>query len=130
MRKLDRFVAALMPLLLLLSGCSDQKTPTDSATPATQSIASAEDHSNGVVKIVVTMDGTVEVNSAIVPIESLASKLDSMGDIKEIWYHRASPDAAEPHRNAIKVMVEISSRKLPIAFYLDRDFTKRANIEY
>ena len=71
-------------------------------------------------------DGTVYVNSEIVSIDSLAAKLDSLEDIQVVWYHRESPDAAEPHRNAMKVIDEIANRKLSIAMYLDRGFTKRA----
>jgi hypothetical protein len=66
------------------------------------------------------------VNAEAVSIDSLATKLDALGDIQEVWYHRESPDAAEPHENAMKVIEEIAKRRLPIAMYLDRDFTKRA----
>jgi hypothetical protein len=127
MHNLARRVAILTYLMLLPSGCSDQNMSSDSTTPATQSISGADIQSGGVVKIAVLTDGTVIVNAETVPIESLASKLDSIGAIKEIWYHREAPDAAEPHENAMKAIAEIANRKRPIAMYLDRGFTKRWN---
>jgi len=123
MQNLKCLHALLVPLVLLVSGCSDSGTSSQTSDPATQSNTYAE----GVVKIAVLTDGTVFVNSESVSIDSLASKLDSMGDIKEIWYHREAPDASEPHDNAMKAIAEIANRKLPIAMYLDRNFTQRAN---
>jgi biopolymer transport protein ExbD len=113
----------LVALLAVSSGCGDSGKSPDSSNPATQSSSNTE----GVVKIAVLTDGTVFVNSESVAIDSLASKLDSIGEIKEIWYHREAPDAGEPHENAMKAIAEIANRKLPIAMYLDRDFTQRAN---
>jgi len=86
----------------------------------------SDGQNDGVVKIAVLTDGSVIVDSETVPIESLASKLDSLGDIQEIWYYRESPEAAEPHENALTVIAEIANRRLPIAMYLDQDFTQRA----
>jgi len=100
-----------------------QSEPSD---PVSQSNATSDDQNDGVVKIAVLTDGTVIVDSETVPIDSLASKLDSIGDIKEIWYHREAPEVAEPHENAMKTIAEIANRKMPIAMYLDRDFTQRA----
>lgn len=82
----------------------------------------------GVVKIAVMADGTVYVNSEKVPIDSLSSKLDEIGEVKEIWYYREAPEAAEPHENAMKAIAEIANRQLPIAMYLDREFKQRANL--
>lgn len=118
---------ALMGLLTLSSGCGDSNKSPDSSNPVTQSSTITGGNTEGVVKIAVLTDGTVLVNSEPVAIDSLSSKLDSIGDIKEIWYHREAPDAAEPHENAMKAIAEIANRKLPIAMYLDRDFTQRAN---
>ena len=73
-------------------------------------------------------DGIVYVNSETVPIHSLSSELDEIGEIKEIWYHREAPEAAEPHENSMKAIAEIANRKLPIAMYVDREFKQRANL--
>ena len=75
----------------------------------------------------VMIDGTILVNADSVSVDSLATKLDSLGEITEVWYHRESPDAAEPHENAMKAIAEIANRKLPIAMYLDSEFTQRAS---
>ena len=120
-------LALLVPLFLLSSGCSDTPLSSNSKTPTIQSNSDADGDTGGVVKIAVLTDGTVFVNSETVPIDSLASRLDTLGDIKEIWYHREAPDAAEPHENAMKAIAEIANRKLPIAMYLDRAFTQRAS---
>ncbi len=111
---------------LLAAGCAGTKMQSKPTDVETQSSGVSDVGADGIVKIAILTDGTVFVNSETVPIDSLASKLDSIGDIKEVWYHREAPDAAEPHENAIKAIAEIANRKLPIAMYLDRDFTKRA----
>ena len=124
---------SLPPVLIVvvaaLLGCTDTKsnTPsTDSEVPAsTQNDAARVD---GVLKIAVMADGTIYVNSKTVPIDSLSSKLDEIGDVKEIWYHREAPEAAEPHENVMKVIAEIANRRLPVAMYLDRDFKQRVNL--
>ena len=72
-------------------------------------------------------DGTVYVNDKNVPIDLLGAKLDELGDIQEVWYHRANPEAADPHENAMKTIAEIAKRKHPVATYLDRGFTRRLN---
>ena len=113
-------------LMLASAGCTEQTTPSEPSNPVPQTNTNSAGQNDGVVKIAVLTDGTVIVNSETVPIDSLASKLDSIGDIKEIWYHREAPDVAEPHENAMKAIAEIANRKLPIAMYLDRDFTQRA----
>lgn len=112
--------------ILLTSGCTDTKMPSKSSDAQVPSHDNRNFRADGIVKIAVLTDGTVIVNSEAVPIGSLAPKLDAIGDIKEIWYHREAPDAAEPHENAMKTIEEIANRKLPIAMYLDRAFTKRA----
>ena len=111
-------------MLLLSSGCSDTNVSPDKRDPATQSNADVD--TEVVAKIAVMKDGSVFVNSESVLIDSLGSKLDALGDIKEVWYHRETPDAAEPHENAMQAIAEIANRKLPIAMYLDRDFKQRA----
>jgi len=84
-------------------------------------------NSNSIAKVSVMVDGTVYLNSEVIPIDSFGTKLDALGDIKEIWYHREAPEAAEPHENAMKAITEIANRGLPVAMYLDREFTQRAN---
>lgn len=121
-----RTVAAFLLVSVVTTGCTDPKMQSKPSNPAVESSTNADGQTDGVVKIAVLTDGTVIVNSETVPIDSLASKLDSIGDIEEIWYHREAPDAAEPHENAMKAIAEIANRKLPIAMYLDRNFTKRA----
>lgn len=128
MHKFNFSHVVLVALLIVSSGCGDSGTSPVSSTPAIQSSTGTDGNSDGVVKIAVLTDGTVFVNSESVAIDSLASKLDSIDDIKEIWYYREAPDAAEPHENAMKTIAEIANRELPIAMYLDRDFTQRANL--
>ena len=122
----DKTLAVLLLLSLVTVGCTDPKMQSEPSDPVPQSNTNSDGQNDGVVKIAVLTDGTVIVNSEIVPIESLASKLNTIGDIKVIWYHREAPDAAEPHENAMKTIAEIANRKLPIAMYLDRGFTQRA----
>ena len=110
----------LIAAICCLVGCNDSSSTV--APPANDTATTAN-----VAKVAVMADGTVYLNSESVPIDSLATKLDALGDITEAWYHRESPDAAEPHENAMKAIAEIASRKLPIAMYLDREFTKRAS---
>jgi hypothetical protein len=124
--KLLKAIAVLLVVQLVAAGCTDPKTQSDPTTSMSHSITDSADRNDGVVKIAVLTDGTVIVNFETVPIDSLASKLDSLSAMKEIWYHREAPDAAEPHENAMKTIAEIANRKLPIAMYLDREFTKRA----
>ncbi|TWT77580.1 hypothetical protein [Neorhodopirellula pilleata] len=124
--KYRKTLAVLLLVSLVTAGCADPKMQSEPSDPVSQSQTNPDGQNDGVVKIAVLTDGTVIVNSETVPIESLASKLDSISDIKEIWYHREAPDAAEPHENAMKAIAEIANRKLPIAMYLDRDFTQRA----
>jgi len=112
----------LLLFLVLSAGCTDATDPETQGAAAIP--ANDETDPAGVVKIAVMTDGTVEVNSEAVPIDSLSTMLDTLGDIQEVWYYRESPEAAEPHENAIKVIDEIADRKLPIAFYVDRDFTE------
>jgi hypothetical protein len=112
--------AALVCLFVVVTGCSDSGKSTGSHGAANPAVPT-----KGVVQIAVLADGTVLVNSEPVATESLAAKLDSIGDIQEFWYHREGPENAEPHENAMKVVDELAKRKLPIAFYLDRDFTQR-----
>jgi len=78
-----------------------------------------------IAKISVMADGTVYLNSESVTIKSFPTKLDGLLDASEVWYFRENPGAEEPHENAMKVMAELARRKLPIAMYLDRDFTQR-----
>ena len=118
--------AVLFLASIVTIGCTDSKTQSEPSDSVTQSNTNSDGQNDGVVKIAVLTDGTVIVNSETVPIDSLASKLDSMDDIKEIWYHREAPGAAEPHENAMKTIAEIANRKLLIAMYLDRSFTQRA----
>ncbi|MFM7518492.1 MAG: hypothetical protein ACKO3V_16270 [Pirellula sp.] len=122
MKQPKAITAVLLIVPLIIIGCNDSKTKPNAA----QTNANSSGQIDDVVKIAVLTDGTVIVNSETVSIDSLAAKLDSMGVIKEIWYHREAPDAAEPHENAMKAIAEIANRKLPIAMYLDRDFKKRA----
>ena len=124
--KYFKTLAVLLLLSLVTVGCTDPKMQSEPSDPVPQSNTNSDGQNDGVVKIAVLTDGTVIVNSEIVPIESLASKLNTIGDIKVIWYHREAPDAAEPHENAMKTISEIANRKLPIAMYLDRGFTQRA----
>ena len=108
----------------LLVGCSE--SPPDS--PDANSSAANPSKSDGIVKIAVMANGTVFVNDDTVPLNSLSSKLDGISEIKEVWYHREAPEAAEPHENAMKAIALIADRKHPIAMYLDRDFTQRMNL--
>ena len=124
--KYFKTLAVLLLLSLVTVGCTDPKMQSEPSDPVPQSNTNSDGQNDGVVKIAILTDGTVIVNSEIVPIESLASKLNTIGDIKVIWYHREAPDAAEPHENAMKTIAEIANRKLPIAMYLDRGFTQRA----
>jgi biopolymer transport protein ExbD len=121
--------AALFVVSLLAAGCADSEIQSEASTQLPDSNTTASAQNEGIVKITVQTDGTVIVNSETVPIDSLASKLDSIGDIKEFWYFREAPDAAEPHENALKVITEIANRRLPIALFLDREFTQRATFE-
>lgn len=115
----------LLVVCVGLLGCGDSAVPTDpdynSSHPSSQ--LSTE---GNVVKIAVHSDGTIYVNAETVEVDALASRLDELGDIKEIWYHRETPDAAEPHPNAMKTIEEIANRKLPIAMYLDETFKQPA----
>ena len=124
--KYFKTLAVLLLLSLVTVGCTDPKMQSEPSDPVPQSNTNSDGQNDGVVKIAVLTDGTVIVNSEVVPIESLASKLNTIGDIKVIWYYREAPDAAEPHENAMKTIAEIANRKLPIAMYLDRGFTQRA----
>jgi len=119
-------IAVLLLVPLVTAGCTDPKTQSEQTNPMPQSNTTSAGQTDGVVKVAVLTDGTVIVNAETVPIDSLASKLDSLGDIKEIWYHREAPDAAGPHENAMKTIEELANRKRPIAMYLDRAFTQRA----
>ena len=89
-------------LALISVGCSNSENLPNQDISNTQPDTGTELPS--VVKIAVMSDGNVFVNSEAVPIESLGSKLDACGNIKEVWYHREAPDAAEPHENAMKVI--------------------------
>ncbi len=129
MQNLSYFVAFLLSLILLLSGCTDPSMPSDPATSATQPSLNSGGDSGDIVKIAVLANGTVVVNSEAVSIDSLASKIDSIGTIKEIWYYREDPDTAEPHENAMITIEEIANRKLPIAMFLDRAFTHRMSFD-
>lgn len=107
--------------LAILAGCNDTGPPSQDA------VSSSSSEDDGVVaKIAVMTDGTVYVNSESVTIEALASKLDELGKIREVWYHREAPEAAEPHDNAMTVIAEIADRGLPIAMYIDAEFKERA----
>ena len=124
--KYFKTLAVLLLVSLVTVGCTDPKMQSEPSDPVPQSNTNSDGQNDGVVKIAVLTDGTVIVNSEVVPIESLASKLNTIGDIKVIWYPREAPVAAEPHENAMKTIAEIANRKLPIAMYLDRGFTQRA----
>ncbi len=112
----------------VLLGCSDTPSYVPSSSAGANSQPSDRTNLDGVVKIAVMADGIIYVNSETVPIHSLSSKLDEIADIKEIWYHREAPDAAEPHENAMKAIAEIANRKHPIAMYVDREFQQRVNL--
>ena len=121
-----RVIAVLAVAVLL--GCSDTPSSAPSSSAGANPQSSDPTNSDGVVKIAVMADGIVYVNSETVPIHSLSSELDEIGEIREIWYHREAPAAAEPHENAIKAIAEIAKRKLPIAMYVDREFKQRVNL--
>ena len=117
----------VLVLLLILLGCRETGSTPPAAAPAkTQLPASPE--SNRIVKIAVLVDGTVLVNSEPVPIDSFGDKLDAITNIEAFWYHRENPQAGEPHENAMKVIAELVNRKLPVAMYLDREFTQRLEL--
>ena len=119
----------LIPTLVLavtcFVGCND--SPTANSDPAAEASTSSAPSTKNVAKVAVMVDGTILINSESVSVDSLATKLDSLGEITEVWYHRESPEAAEPHENAMKAIAEIANRKLPIAMYLDSEFTQRAS---
>ena len=111
--------------LALLLGCDSDK---NTASPSVDQ-NSAVNSDTVTARITVMTDGTVYLNSEAVEIDSLASKLDELGEISTIWYHREAPEAAEPHANAMKAIAVIADRQLPIVMYLDKDFTKPLTID-
>ena len=119
-------VSAFAAVLFL--GCGD--TPIDlPSSSGTDSPFSESNDNDAVVKIAVMADGSVFVNSEMVPIDSFSSKLDELGEITEIWFHREVPEAAEPLDNASRAFLEIVNRKLPIGIFLDPDFKRRTTID-
>ena len=108
----------------LFLGCNGVETAGDSEVDSAESTLSEEEIS----KVAVMVDGTVYLNSEAIPIESLAEKLEALSAVKEIWYFRESPEAEEPHENAMKAIEAIANRKLPIALYTDREFTHRLKL--
>jgi biopolymer transport protein ExbD len=126
LRSSVQIISVLVAALFL--GCDGTSSPAPSPSAATDSPSDDSGDTDGTVKIAVMVDGTVYVNAEEVPIDSLSSKLDEIGEIKEIWYHREAPEAEEPHENAMKAIAEIANRQRPIAMYLDREFKQRANV--
>lgn len=124
------FLLRVIPVLAVAVslGCNDTPSYAPSSSAGANSQSSDPTNSDGVVKIAIMADGIVYLNSKTVPIHSLSSELDEIGEINEIWYHREAPEAAEPHENAMKAIAEIANRKLPIAMYVDREFKQRVNL--
>ena len=129
MTRPPRLPAKLILGIAALLGCNNTSSePPPTVAPAADSRAEGTEHVQGVVKVAVMSDGTVYVNSEIVPIDSLGSKLDSLGDVQEAWYHREDPEAEQPHENAMKVIAELANRRYRIAMYADREFTNRVDL--
>ncbi len=77
------------------------------------------------IKIYVYASGQLEVNGGKATISELSKQIESDSSIRKVCYSRESLDEKKPHNNAIKVMDIVVEAKLPIAFYWDKNFTKK-----
>ena len=76
-----------------------------------------------ILKIKVAASGDMTADGQAITLEQLATKLvDLKKSDGAVWYHRESP-AAEPHRNAMKVIELVAENKLPIRLSTKPDFS-------
>ena len=112
----------VLGILSAVTGCTNADTKPK--PPAKQTTEKFDD--GKVSKIAVLNSGDVFLDGRQIPVEDVENEISKLGNsIEGFWYHRESPDAAEPHPNAMKVIEILAARRLPIAFYLDREFTQR-----
>ncbi len=80
-----------------------------------------------ITQIAVMADGSVFVNREAIPIQVIGAKLDEICP-RIVLYFREHSNAPNPHPNSMAVIDEIRKRGLPIAMFIDPDFTQQASM--